>query len=89
MVLQSSWVMPVLKMFPRSLIYDSRSIIDDHKGRSKLWHHSLTTLEASFVYNTGHSLLLSFTGEEKKFYGILLQNFVVKIKVSRERERKN
>jgi hypothetical protein len=33
----------------RSIIDDSRSIIDDHKLRSILWHHSLVTLEVSFM----------------------------------------
>jgi hypothetical protein len=43
-------------MFSRSIIDDSwstidnsRSIIDDCNLCSKLWHHSLMTLEASFT----------------------------------------
>ncbi len=32
---------------PRSIIDYSRSVIDEYKRHSKLWHHSLTTLDAS------------------------------------------
>ncbi len=56
--------MPALYMLSRSIIIDSRSIIDnsnsvidDGKKCSKLWRHSLMTLEVSFTivffYNTG------------------------------------
>jgi hypothetical protein len=33
----------------RSIIDESRNVIDDCKWRSKLWHPSLMTLEASFM----------------------------------------
>ncbi len=32
-----------------SIIYNSKSVIDDYKWRSKLWHHSLITVEALFT----------------------------------------
>ncbi len=32
-----------------SIIYNSKSVIDDCKWCSKLWHHSLTTVEALFT----------------------------------------
>jgi len=32
-----------------SIVDDSRSIMDNYKGCSKLWHHPLATLEVSFT----------------------------------------
>jgi hypothetical protein len=37
----------------RSIIDDSRSIIDNRKWCSKLWRHSLTTLEVPFTIIIG------------------------------------
>ncbi len=46
---ESSWMMPVLSMFSRSIIDDFRSIVDGHKWCSKFRCHSLLTQEASFT----------------------------------------
>ncbi len=38
-----------IEKFSRSIIEDSRSVIDNYKWCSKLWRNSMNTLEVSFM----------------------------------------
>jgi hypothetical protein len=49
---------------PRIINDDSRSIINDHMGCSKLWCHSLKSLEES-IYNC-NILIIQATGKSAK-----------------------